>query len=61
MKPITIVAIVMTTAVTIVLALSLHATLQRVAERQAALCSTDAECAALCRPADAECDGGPQN
>lgn len=33
------------------------------AERLAdtAQCSTDSECQRLCKPADADCDGGPQD
>jgi hypothetical protein len=33
---------------------------QQRAAHQQALCGSDSECAELCDPADAECDGGPQ-
>ncbi len=31
------------------------------APAEQAQCSTDSECAELCRPDDDECDGGPQS
>lgn len=40
---------------------AIHLTKQAHATQQRALCSTDSDCAKLCRADDVECDGGPQS